>query len=158
MSKAFTKEDEGAPEAPLRAERPKGPRRPMTPEGHRALRAELEALEASAPGGEIPLRAADVRALLDSVEPFEPLPTAATQIQFGSWVLLEDEEGARTKWRIVGTDEADARAHRLSIESPLAKALIGRRAGEELTFERPKGDAVEYRVVSVALSEGALAG
>src|SRR4051812_46480246 len=120
MSKAFTREDEGVPEAPLRATRPQGPRRPMTPEGHRALLEELQAIESALSVDEAPpARLGELRTLLDAVERVEPKPLAESQVQFGSWVSLEDGEGGRVRWRIVGADEADTRGHRLSIDSPL---------------------------------------
>ena len=158
MSKAFTREDEGVPEPPLRAARPQGPRRPVTPEGHRALMEELLHIESGLSADEPPpARLGELRTLLDAVEKMEPQAVAASQVQFGSWVLLEDGEGGRVRWRIVGPDEADTRGHRLSIDSPLAKALLGKRAGEEFTFERPRGE-VEYRIVAIALTESALGG
>ena len=58
------------------------------------------------------------------------------------------EEGVETTYRIVGVDEADVRAGRLGIESPLARALLGRELGESVRVERPRG-AVEYTIVRV---------
>jgi transcription elongation factor GreB len=67
---------------------------------------------------------------------------------FGAWVELEDEAGSRVRYRIVGPDEADVKAGRLSVESPLARALLGKEVGESVVVERPRG-AVEYTVTQV---------
>lgn len=164
MSKAFTREDDAAPDVgtlrPVRAAG--GPRRPITPEGHRALRAQVEALEAPAPEGATDAERADrrrrleaARAVLDQVEETQPVPAgegdADNPVRFGAWVELEDEEGARVRWRLVGPDEADVRARALSLDAPLAQALLGRRVGETVTFERPR-DSVDYTIVAVSLT------
>ena len=67
---------------------------------------------------------------------------------FGAWVTLEDEAGERTAFRIVGPDEVDARAQQVSANSPLARAALGRRAGDEVFVDRPRGGAT-YTIVSV---------
>jgi transcription elongation factor GreB len=54
-------------------------------------------------------------------------------------------------YRIVGPDEADVKAGRLSVESPLARALLGKEVGESVQVERPRG-AMEYTVTQVAYS------
>jgi transcription elongation factor GreB len=77
-----------------------------------------------------------------------PEASDENRVYFGAWVSLEDEEGQETTYRIVGPDEADVRAGRLSVESPLARALLGRQVGESVQFERPRG-TVEYTVTRV---------
>jgi transcription elongation factor GreB len=78
-------------------------------------------------------------------------PDGTPKIFFGAWVDLEDEEGNFTRYRIVGSDESDAQRGYISIESPVAKALLGKRVGDEVTVRRPKGEvcfevrAVHYR-------------
>lgn len=61
-------------------------------------------------------------------------------------VLQSDAE--RAEWQLVAPDEADPSAGRLSIDSPLGRAILGKREGDEVRFVRPKG-AVEYELVSV---------
>jgi transcription elongation factor GreB len=75
-------------------------------------------------------------------------PGDLERVFFGAWVALEDEAGEALEVRIVGPDEFDAGAGRISIESPLGRALIGKRAGDEFRFQRPKG-AVTYAIVRV---------
>ncbi|MGZ3461601.1 MAG: GreA/GreB family elongation factor, partial [Archangium sp.] len=70
-------------------------------------------------------------------------------VYFGAWVMLEDEEGEETAYRIVGPDEADVKAGRLSVESPLARALLGKELGESVRVERPRG-AIEYTLTRVS--------
>ena len=72
----------------------------------------------------------------------------AGQAAFARWVTVEDRAGRRTTWRLVGPDEADARGGLLSVQAPLARALLGRAAGEEVELERPGGVQV-LRVVEV---------
>jgi transcription elongation factor GreB len=73
-------------------------------------------------------------------------PTArdedADQVFFGATVTLADEAGAENAYTIVGIDEADVARGRISWISPLARALLKRRAGEQITFKAPGGDQV----------------
>ena len=70
------------------------------------------------------------------------------RVHFGAWVTLRDEDENVVRYRIVGSDETDPEQKRISIESPLAKALLRKRAGDEVEVQRPKGD-ITYEVVSV---------
>jgi transcription elongation factor GreB len=164
MSKAFTKEDEGVPEVPVAVRAQPGPRRYMTAEGWRALQEELATLlgedagagglaglEAEARRRERERRARQVAATLEQVQVVTAESAPMGEVYFGAWVTLEDEEGAEVTWRLVGPDEADAKAGRLSVESPLARALLGLREGASVQVERPRG-TVEYTVVRVAWS------
>ena len=143
VSKAFTKEDE-LPEAPLPVYLPglePGELRLVTPEGHRALGEELARLDPTS------RRAQQLAAAL----PLLTVKAAASgdRVGFGSWVVATDEAGARHVWRIVGPDEVDARQGRISQASPLARALLGKGAGDEAVVELPQRTA-EYTVVSVS--------
>ncbi len=133
MSKAFTKDDEGTPEAPPEQAPPAEPR-PITPEGLRTLQQELAAAAAGS------RRARQLQALLPHLVP-QPAAPCAGRAVFGCWVVIEDEDGRRATWRLVGPDEADARARKLSVASPLARALLGRAPGDEVTVELPRGPA-----------------
>ena len=72
----------------------------------------------------------------------------ADRIYFGAWVGLEDEEGEHARYQLVGPDEFDASAGRISVDSPVGRALIGKRLGDEVTVARPKGETL-YRVLSI---------
>ncbi len=163
MSKAFTKEDSGGDEGltPVRPRPASGEKRYITPEGYRALQEELLAVQGPDTGAEglTPLemgsrrkererRARELTATLEEVRVVEPDEAQAGRVFFGAWVELEDEDGARVRYRIVGPDEADVKAGRLSVESPLARALLGKEVGESVVVERPRG-TVEYTVTQV---------
>lgn len=68
--------------------------------------------------------------------------------RFGAWVELEDEDGATVTYRLVGPDEFDAKAGLISIDAPVARALLGKREGDEVTVKRPKGE-ITYEVIAV---------
>ena len=62
------------------------------------------------------------------------------RVFFGAWVKVEDEEGEVAAYRIVGPDEFDMAPENISVDSPVARALMGKREGDEVTVRRPKGD------------------
>ncbi len=71
------------------------------------------------------------------------------KVVFGAQVLLEEQEsGKQVFYQIVGVDEADVKQAKVGITSPLARALIGKSAGDEVVVHAPKGP-VRYEVVSV---------
>lgn len=75
-------------------------------------------------------------------------PADARRIAFGAWVRLEDEDGDEVEYRIVGADEFDPKRGWISVDSPVARALLGKHDGDEVTVQRPKG-AASYTVVAV---------
>ena len=85
---------------------------------------------------------------LESAVIVTPEPRPDGRIFFGALVEVEDEDGARTKYRIVGEDETDAKARKISWRSPLGRALLKKRADDVVTFWRPSGE-VEMTIVSV---------
>ena len=80
------------------------------------------------------------------IELSEIIPTK--KIQFGALVEVEDENGGRHTWRLVDKDESDPKAGRISVQSPVGRALLGREAGDSFTLILPKGD-VDYEVLAV---------
>ena len=67
---------------------------------------------------------------------------------FGAWVTIEDDGGTQKTYRIVGADESDLERGYISIDSPVARGLLGKRDGDTFTVRVPKGD-VEYTIVRV---------
>jgi transcription elongation factor GreB len=65
-------------------------------------------------------------------------------------VVIEDRDGEQTAYELVGPDEADIAAGRISIASPVAQALLGKRAEDTVILRRPRGD-VEVTVLSVSV-------
>jgi transcription elongation GreA/GreB family factor len=153
MSRAFIKEDsEDLPSAEL-------PERPtssepnyVTPQGLAMLRAKVEQL--SVEHAQLKQAAADFdrprlaeverdlryyQARLDSAIVVEVSKEPDDEVHFGATVRTEDEGGKVHSFTIVGEDEADAARGKVSWRSPLAKALIGARAGDTVTWYRPAG-------------------
>jgi len=63
-------------------------------------------------------------------------------VRFGAWVELAGGDGQSLEYQIVGPDEFDVEAGRISMDSPLGAALLGKCCGDEVAVRRPKGDAV----------------
>lgn len=78
---------------------------------------------------------------LERVEVVSGAPGDAKRVAFGAWVEVEDEEGETAEYRIVGADEFDPRRRWISIDSPVGMALVGKRLGDDVTVQRPKGPA-----------------
>jgi transcription elongation factor GreB len=76
------------------------------------------------------------------------------EVAFGATVAVVDEDGQRHNFQIVGEDEANASAGKVSWVSPLARALVGARTGGMVTWERPAGDKM-LRVQSIRYGAGA---
>jgi len=139
----------------------------ITPEGEQALRAELHQLwkverpavtdavhEAAKNGdrsengdyiyGKRRLREIDSRVRflnrrLEEVEVVTRLPEDTGKVFFGAWVTVEDEAGAEQRWRIVGPDEFDIARGQLSMDSPVARALLGKRLDDDIQVHSPSG-------------------
>ncbi len=80
------------------------------------------------------------------VDPSEQTDTG--KIYFGATVTLEDEDGQRTTYQVVGPDETDTKGGLISVESPIGRALLGKRLGDELTVVRPRGE-IELTVLAI---------
>ncbi len=78
---------------------------------------------------------------LDEVVVVREPPSDGGRVFFGAWVTIEDEDGEAAEHRIVGADESDVSRSWISIDSPVAKALLGKRVGDEVRVVRPKGEA-----------------
>ena len=81
-----------------------------------------------------------VRNRLDSAILVDPKAQGHETVLFGATIEVEDAEGARHTFHIVGEDEADASINKVSYVSPLAKALIGQKIGDTVTWQRPVGN------------------
>ena len=148
VSKAFTKEDASSPDD-ADALPPRTTRCPITPFGLDRLRQELTDLE-RAGGSELARRRARVIAqALESIYVIEPSAPDG-RAAFGARLTLQDASGQEIAYEIVGPDEVDVTAGRISIASPVGQALLGKRAGDTIILRRPKGD-LEVTVVSVTV-------
>jgi transcription elongation factor GreB len=151
----------------------------ITPEGELALRAELHQLwkverptvthtvhEAAKNGdrsengdyiyGKRRLREIDSRVRflnkrLDELKVVDRPPADLNKVYFGATVTLENENGDEFNWRIVGPDEFDLALSKLSIDSPMARALIGKTLDDEVPVQSPSGKQT-YLITAIQYS------
>lgn len=90
----------------------------------------------------------DVLTIVDTARPGEQ------RVFFGAYVSLEDEDGQMAEYRLVGPDEFDAASRAISVHSPMAKALLGKQVGDEITVPRPRG-AAEFVIAAVRYDDSA---
>lgn len=140
---------------------------PMLAEGHQILNAELKRLKAERPEvveaievarahgdlsenaeyhaakerqGQIEAMIADLEDKLSRAMVIDPKTLSGSKVVFGATVTLLDEDDKTVKYQLVGQAEADAKAGKISYNSPLGRALIGREKGEEVEVTTPAGD------------------
>ncbi len=167
MSRAFVKESDDdivsgeLPERPVPAHA-----NYVTPHGMELLRARVrelaevhEQLKAvAADDSEAKRRLREVErdqryfnAQLERAEVVDPAGHPPGEVRFGATVKVEEPGGRVETFHIVGDDEADVTAGKISWGSPLARSLIGAKVGDTVKWQRPAGDtevevvAVEYR-------------
>lgn len=85
-------------------------------------------------------RIASLEDKLRSAQVIDASELSTDEVRVGSVVHVKDEAGTSTKYTIVGSAEANPAERKLSNESPVGKALLGRRRGEEVVFPTPKGE------------------
>lgn len=148
----------------------------ITPAGAERMRAELDELwkverprvtqavsEAAAQGDrsenaeytygkrrlrEIDRRVRFLRKRLDGMVVVAQAPSDRRRVFFGAWVTLEDERGEQRRYRIVGPDEFDMAADYISMDAPLARALLRRALDDEIEVQLP-GGAQRYVIVAI---------
>jgi transcription elongation factor GreB len=81
----------------------------------------------------------------------DPRSDGAAQVFFGAWVTLEDEQGEEVTYRIVGPDEFDPKRHWISIDSPMARALLKKQPDDEVSVQTPQGER-HFVVLAVSYS------
>jgi transcription elongation factor GreA len=139
----------------------------MTPAGHATLTAELAALKAERPKisqeigvarehgdlkenaeyhaakekqGLCEARIAEIEDKLSRAEVIDPTTLSGDKVKFGAIVELEDmDNGTMVTYRLVGPDESDIKEGKISITSPVARALVGREVGDEVRVKAPGG-------------------
>jgi transcription elongation factor GreB len=77
---------------------------------------------------------------LEQLQIVYPSTQQQDRVFFGAWVQLEDATGALKSYRLVGPDEFDLRLKKLSIDSPLARALLGKKTDDDVKVVTPTGD------------------
>jgi transcription elongation factor GreA len=150
---------------------------PMTPQGHTALTEELHQLKtferpriskeigiarehgdlrenaeyhaAKEKQGLVEARIGEIEDRLARAEIIDPSTFTGEKIRFGAFVTLEESDSGKViEYRIVGPDEADLEKGTISVTSPVARALIGREPGDEVTVNAPGGKKL-YEVTKV---------
>jgi transcription elongation factor GreB len=76
---------------------------------------------------------------IDQLTVIDGAPPDPERVYFGAWVRLEDEEGDCVEYRVVGADEVSVESGTISIDSPVGRALLRRREGDEVTVRLPAG-------------------
>jgi len=90
--------------------------------------------------GQVEATIADIEDQLSRAIVIDPTTLSGEKVVFGATVTLADEDNKKVKYQLVGQVEADARDGRISFNSPLGRALIGRQVGEEVEVSTPSGD------------------
>ena len=139
----------------------------MTPEGHAALTAELNALKAERPKisqeigiardhgdlkenaeyhaakekqGMCEARIAEIEDKLARADVIDPSTLGGDKVKFGAFVELEDmDNGKVVTYRLVGPDESDIKQGKISVTSPVARAIVGKEVGDEVRVQTPGG-------------------
>jgi transcription elongation factor GreA len=98
--------------------------------------------------GQIEAMLADIEDRLSRALVIDPTTLSGNKVVFGATVTLIDEEDKKVRYQLVGQTEADARVGRISYNSPLGRALIGRQKGEEVDVSTPAGDR-SYEIAKI---------
>lgn len=94
-------------------------------------------------------RIQEINAKLASAEVIDPSQIKSDKIVFGATVVLQETDSQqKVTYQIVGVDEADIKNGKVGILSPIARALIGKEAGDEVTVHAPKGH-IHYDILAV---------
>ncbi|MCL6414596.1 transcription elongation factor GreB [Aestuariirhabdus sp. Z084] len=93
---------------------------------------------------EIDRRVRFLRKRLEKLVIVSEYPSDQNRVFFGAWIELEKEDGKRVNYRIVGPDEFDLKRGWISMDSPLAKALIGKAIDDEVLITLPEGEEYVY--------------
>ena len=164
MSRAFVKESDDDTIAGELPERPLSPHANyVTPKGLELLQARVRELteqhdqlkqqvdEDSGARQKLRETERDLRYFRSQLERATPVDTQnqpRDEVHFGAIVRIEDDESNEQEFAIVGDDEADVAAGKISWASPLARAMIGAKVGETIAWRRPAGEA-ELSIVDI---------
>ena len=108
--------------------------------GHGDLSENAEYHAAKERQGQLEAQIADIEDRLSRAMVIDPKSLSGNKAVFGATVHLVDENDKKVVYQIVGQTEADARIGRISYNSPLGRALIGRSVGDEVEVSTPSGD------------------
>lgn len=89
---------------------------------------------------------------LDELQVVDRLPADTDRVYFGAFVTLEDEDGEEMRIRIVGHDETDTGKRWISVDAPLARALLGKTLDDDVSVAAPGGETT-YIVTDIEYHE-----
>lgn len=124
----------------LREERPKIVDAIEEARAHGDLSENAEYHAAKERQGQVEAMVADLEDRITRAQIIDPATLSSDKVIFGATVTLLDDDEKPVKYQIVGTYEADAKIGRISYNSPLGRALIGRKVDEEVEVTVPSGD------------------
>jgi transcription elongation factor GreA len=124
----------------LRAERPKIVDAIEEARAHGDLSENAEYHAAKERQGQVEAQIADIEDRVSRAQIIDPSTLSGDKIVFGATVTLIDDNDKPVKYQIVGQTEADANKGRISYNSPLGRALIGKSVGDEIEVTVPSGD------------------
>lgn len=108
--------------------------------GHGDLSENADYSAAKEEQGMIEARIREYEAKLGLAEVIDPTTLSGDRVQFGATVTIEDSDSGETStYTIVGEHEADIKKRRISLVAPVARALLGKSVGDEVTVQTPKG-------------------
>ena len=168
MSKAFTRDENEGPEIPdvppTASVLSPGSKNYITAQGAQKLRDELQKLvevtrpelvdarddpDAKRQLARLDQRIRQLEESLQAAEIVDPKAGPADVVRFGARVTVRESSGEETTYRIVGVDETDADNNWVSWMSPIARALLNRKRGEQIRFKFPSGeDSLEIKEIS----------
>lgn len=167
MSRAFVKEDspqaevnpdrnelDAALESELFGQSPGGPKNFITPNGFSKLQNELENLLKNPTAEGAQRKIETLRRRIQLAEVIDPEKQSGDRVYFGATVTVLDENEELRTYRIVGIDETDSHAGKVSWVSPIGKALLEAQVGDIVTISMPHGEEefeiqkIEYKPIS----------
>ena len=94
-------------------------------------------------------RVQEINSKIARAQVIDPSTLKTDKVVFGATVIVEEQDtGAKITYQIVGVDEADLKKNKIGISSPLARALIGKKEGDEVEVNAPKG-RILYSVIEI---------
>jgi transcription elongation factor GreA len=126
----------------LRAERPKIVDAIEEARAHGDLSENAEYHAAKERQGQVEAQIGEIEDRVSRAQIIDPAMLSGDKVVFGATITVLDEDDKPHRYQIVGQTESDARVGRISYDSPLGKALIGRQVGDEVEVTVPSGDRV----------------
>lgn len=133
----------------MTVERPKIVKAIEIARGHGDLSENADYSAAKERQGFIEGRIQEIGGKLASAEVIDPSQLKSDSIVFGATIILENlDSGEEIQYQIVGVDEADIKKGKIGVTSPISRALIGKKQGDEVVVNAPKGQ-VTYEVLEI---------